>query len=265
MDDIQEAVRKLFCLPEDAPRQSIPYRQAWAYAARELGRPIAPEDFEAAVKALVSDEFLARRAIGSERPIVKQTPPDELGPSERELMPDVEEWLRAWLDERAPAATGAEIIDRLLEDTSKRLPTAYDSNAHPDFLAVALMQRQTLLKARYLEATCFELKASNANINAAVQQAANQHHFAHYAYLVWHVDGERTREDDVATKLKPECERRKLGLITFREAADHSAYQTVCEPERKSPDEAAVEKFVAAHLTKNGFGRLTSESDRNDR
>jgi hypothetical protein len=94
-------IKKLF----EAKPPSMPFAIAWASVARRLGEAIPKPHFIEAVQALVAEEYLASRRVGSERPLVRRNV-DGKNVLESDLMADVGEWLGdVWLTEyNAPGA-----------------------------------------------------------------------------------------------------------------------------------------------------------------
>lgn len=255
--EVAAAIKRLFdILDVDPPRMS--WKNAWASAARELGRTISPTEYDSAVLALVQERFLAARGAGAQTPLVRRAAGPPVTP-ERDLMPGVEEWLReVWLP--GSALPSAEIIDRIVEDTSRARERGAGPNSQPDFLAMFLCERRTKLLTRYLDVASFEVKAANASIPAAAQQAQNHHNFVNRSYLIWPASND---EVDLIDDLTRACTARRIGLIAFSDASDPGSFRIILESTRHEPDAVLVEEFISARIAPHIQARMFG-AHRND-
>lgn len=248
--EVAAAIKRLFDTLDVDPRR-LSWKNAWASAARELGRTISPTEYDSAVLALVQERFLAARGAGAQTPLVCSAAGPPVTP-ERDLMPGVEEWLReVWLP--GFALPSAEIIDRIVEDTSRAREHGAGPNSQPDFLAMFLCERRTKLVTRYLDVASFEVKAANANIPAAAQQAQNHHNFVNRSYLIWPAPSDAL---DLIDDLTRACRTRRIGLIAFSDSTDPGSFRVILESERHEPDAALMEDFISARIAPHTQTRM---------
>lgn len=232
------------------------YRPAWATLARNLGRPIAAEEFDAAVRDLVSAGVLSGREVGSTSALVLKSDKPNVT-REAKLLPDVDEWLQQeWL--LSQQFESADILDRVIENTSAARVSGAGLHAHPDFVAGFLCARRTQIAMNYLETASFELKAADADMNRATQEAAKHAEYVNRAHLIWHIDGEAAGEDREAALLKA-CESYDIGLVVFGRADDFASYRILREPTRRERDVVMLEQFLRERVKDQTFNRLVGK------
>ncbi|MGA3041822.1 MAG: hypothetical protein ABSF54_13630 [Bryobacteraceae bacterium] len=125
----------------------------------------------------------------------------------------------------------------------------------PDFALVALKSFLYIPSGKILELITFEVKPENDYRIEGVFETAAHSRFSHKSYLVIYTpDGNPTTED--FQRVKRECERFGLGLVTFTDAADASSYETLQEAGRREPDPADVNGFIASQISRPNQTRI---------
>jgi hypothetical protein len=119
----------------------------------------------------------------------------------------------------------------------------------PDFALVALKSFLYIPSGKVLELITFEVKPENDYRIEGVFETAAHSRFSHKSYLVIHTLDENPTTEDFQ-RVKRECERFGLGLITFTDGADPSTYETVQEAERRTPDPADVDGFISSQMSR---------------
>ncbi|MGH6950506.1 MAG: hypothetical protein ACREH4_06520 [Vitreimonas sp.] len=258
---LEDAIKAQFGQGEEQPTR-IPFHSAWAMAARSIGRPVGADDYRGAVHALVDQAYLRPRQVHATTPLVRRLEGPTV-PREKELMPSVAEWLRdAWLHKVA-APPGADIRDRILEDTSEKRVRGAGRNANPDFLAALRCLQRGAGGAYEVEVVSFELKAGDANVDPAVQEAQRHGNYVNQSYLLWHVDGVATQESAVEN-LSEQCRIHEIGLIVFSDPENGETYREVRPAPRKMPTWEIRSAFLSRRVRPEAFDRIVGEYDPGD-
>lgn len=125
----------------------------------------------------------------------------------------------------------------------------------PDFALIALKSFLYIPSGKVLELITFEVKPENDYRIEGVFETAAHSRFSNKSYLVIYTpDGNPATED--FQRVKRECERFGLGLVTFTDGADPSTYETVQEAERRIPDPADVNGFISSQISRANQTRI---------
>lgn len=174
-------------------------------------------------------------------------------------MPSVTEWLRdEWLP-KAQAPPGADIRDRVLEDTSEKRVRGAGRNANPDFLAALRCQQRGAGGTHEIVVVSFELKAGDTDLNAAVQEAQRHGNYVNQSYLLWHVDGVATQQVAVE-RISEQCRIHEIGLIVFSDPDNRETYREVRPGPRKTPTWETRSNFLYRRVRAEVFDRIVGEN-----
>lgn len=124
----------------------------------------------------------------------------------------------------------------------------------PDFALVAL-KSFPYIPGKILELITFEVKPADDYRIEGVFETAAQSRFSNKAYLMIYLPSGIPATEDFK-RVERECERFGLGLIVFTDPEDWNTYETVQEPERRIPDPADVNSFIATQLSKDNQTRV---------
>jgi hypothetical protein len=124
----------------------------------------------------------------------------------------------------------------------------------PDFALVAL-KSFPFIPGKVLELITFEVKPLDDYRIEGVFETAAHSRFATRSYLLIHSStGDPDTEEFL--RVEQECERFGLGLIVFTDPEDWKTYNLIQEAERKNPDPADMNSFVASQISKDNQTRI---------
>lgn len=190
-------------------------------------------EFDYAIRDLVLFGYLKPHLVGAERPLIRVHQAPHAPDLEKTLMPHVESWLiESWLPKQEPAA-GAEIVDRIIADTSVRGPLGEGKNSRPDFIAVVREQELGGLHNTILHAHSFELKSAGAKVADAVRQTHNHSANVHFSHLVLALAPGAGPGDEDVVQTAEQCRHHGVGFISFTDKEDHESYFIHVQPKRK--------------------------------
>ncbi len=112
----------------------------------------------------------------------------------------------------------------------------------PD-LAMAALWRFEFGLSWTIDLHSFEVKTENGCDNVSVHEALSHTAMAHYSYLMWH----NPSWDEDKGNCRATCERCAqygVGLITFSDPADSSAYHIRLRSIRHNPSGEAIDEFM---------------------
>ncbi len=119
--------------------------------------------------------------------------------------------------------------------------------SRPDIVIVA-KKTYVYLKSTTLDVISFEIKPKGfLEDKTGVFETASHSLFANKSYLLLHCNKDQNADDveDVAVL----CKQFGIGLILFSNAGDYSTFNTIVEPERKSPDYGKIDEFIKIQLS----------------
>lgn len=117
----------------------------------------------------------------------------------------------------------------------------------PD-LAIIAVNSFSFLPGKYLEITTFEIKPQDLFDITSVFEAAAHRAFSHFAYLAIHTS-KKVPEDDDFERLKSECRRLGVGLITFVNPEKFETLEVLIDPERSDPPPFNVNEFIHKQIS----------------
>jgi hypothetical protein len=159
---------------------------------------------------------------------------------ERSLYPTFRESLRIWADAQGWSAY---IIEQTSDQGRRRTGGRY---TRPDFVVIGVKKyRYTPGVVRDIET--FELKPIGAAIESVFEAAAHSR-LATKSYLALQV-GENEPTEDELSRIEAECQRFRIGLITFEDPKDYASWRYPVDPIRTEPDPELVEQFVRNQLS----------------
>jgi hypothetical protein len=116
----------------------------------------------------------------------------------------------------------------------------------PDFALIAL-KSFTYIPGKVLELITFEVKPENDYRIEGVFETAAHSRFSTKSYLLIHLPHGVPNTEEFR-RVERECERFGLGLITFTDPQDWNTYETGEEAERRNPDPADMNSFIASQI-----------------
>jgi hypothetical protein len=162
--------------------------------------------------------------------------------NETKLYDDFEKWLNNFW------ARETNLTQFLVEKTAYQGSKATGGKwTRPDFAVVAV-NTYTYIPGKFLEVISFELKPSLQDALAGVFECAAHSVYAHRSYLAVYVPEESDLESEEFARIERECERFGLGLVVFSDATDRESYEVRVDADRRTPDPAEVDKFIASQL-----------------
>jgi hypothetical protein len=117
----------------------------------------------------------------------------------------------------------------------------------PDFAIVAV-NTYRYFPGKFLEVISFEVKPALQDGLAGVFECAAHSVYANRSYLAIHVAEESETQSEEYSRIERECERFGLGLIIFSDSKDVESYEVTVDADRRIPDPAEVDKFIASQL-----------------
>lgn len=124
----------------------------------------------------------------------------------------------------------------------------------PD-IAIVSVNTFSYLPGKFLEVTTFEIKPKDMfEITGAFETAAHLA-FAHYAFLAVHVSKKSPKDDDFE-RLKSECRRLGVGLMTFLDPAKYETMEIVIDPQRAYPPPFNVNDFIHRQVSQTNQNKI---------
>jgi len=125
----------------------------------------------------------------------------------------------------------------------------------PDF-ALVTIKTYPFIPGKILDLITFEIKPENGYRIEGVFETASHSRFSNKSYLAIHLPDASVSRTEEFERVKRECERFGLGLITFTSPEDLESYETIQEAERKTPDPADLNGFIASQLSNQNQQQL---------
>ncbi len=124
----------------------------------------------------------------------------------------------------------------------------------PDFALVAL-KSFPYIPGKVLELITFEVKPQDDYRIEGVFETAAHSRFSTKSYLLIHSPTGVPNTEEFQ-RVERECERFGLGLIAFTDPEDWKTYETLQEAERRNPDPADMNSFIASQVSKENQTRV---------
>lgn len=124
----------------------------------------------------------------------------------------------------------------------------------PDFALVAL-KSFPYIPGKFLELITFEVKPQDDYRIEGVFETAAHSRFSTRSYLLIH-SSSGVSDTEEFQRVERECERFGLGLIVFTDPEDWKTYDTIQEAERRNPDPADMNSFIASQISKENQTRV---------
>jgi len=125
----------------------------------------------------------------------------------------------------------------------------------PDF-ALVTVKTYSFIPGKILDLITFEVKPENGYRIEGVFETASHSRFSNKSYLAIHLPDASVSRTEEFERVKRECERFGLGLMTFSSPEDLESYETIQEAERKTPDPADLNGFIASQLSSQNQQRI---------
>lgn len=182
--------------------------------------------------------YRLKEAVSS--PAEKASPKKKKG--ESQLYVNFENWLREfWVKEEN---LNWSTVEKTAYQGSKATGGKW---TRPDFAIVAV-NTYRYVPGKFLEIISFEVKPGLDDGLAGVFECAAHSVYANRSYLAIHLPDESESESEEYARIERECERFDLGLIIFSDPADRETYEVTVDAQRRTPDPAEVDKFIASQL-----------------
>jgi hypothetical protein len=240
----------LSLLPSDGT--PVSNRIMRAMLTRQLGKPIQPEEYFAAITELAANKAIGRSRgrggalfLAASLPLTPTTPSpapvnDRL--SESELMHPTKIYLERVFVPALDLPPGSATF---VSDTSNSGPRQGEW-ARPDFVVVTVMQFD-LVPGSQLDVYSFELKTESGGSVQAIHEALAQTRFTHFGHLIWHVP--RGSQVEVSLpEIEAHCDRHGIGLIIFREPNDLLSWELLLDARQKDTSAATIDAFLHSRL-----------------
>jgi len=241
-------------LKEDEIRGTAQLREDFKKAAKRELPDIAVGDTEfwTTRDALIEEGELEKLRGGpggsTRRP--KRDKAQKAQGKEKDLYPGIEIYLcLLWAEENGYVAKEREEQKKYLVQVIKGQGRGGEGGrwTRPDLVFIAVRQYE-YVPDKTLELVSFEVKRKNEySIDGCFQTAAHSK-FAHRSYLVIQYGKEEDLDTNAFVRLEQECQRFQVGLIVFTDENKPDTFKTLVECERKSPDPAEVDRFIASQL-----------------
>lgn len=101
---------------------------------------------------------------------------------------------------------------------------------------------------KVMDVITFELKHHKNISVAGVFETAAQSRFATKSYFCVYLPAGWDYQSEDYERIKNECERFGVGLISFSEPKDYDTWEVLVEPERKEPDPGEISNFISVQL-----------------
>lgn len=170
----------------------------------------------------------------------KRGPKKRIG--ENKLYTDFEKWLNDFWAKEANLTWF--LVEKTAHQGSK--PTG-GKWTRPDFAIVAV-NTYRYFPGKFLEVISFEVKPSLQDALAGVFECAAHSVYANRSYLAVYVPDELDSKSEEYARVERECERFGLGLVSFSDSTNVESYEVTVDAERRTPDPAEVDKFIASQL-----------------
>lgn len=234
----------------------------WVLAGLRIQRPIPAAEMQAAISSLQARGTVRLRggavlvvvlANGEPPEQVESRSPDlsnDAGglPSEAQLMPALDKWLR---DRFLPGL--GQNAEAIVRDTSRGGPRS-GVWSRPDY-AVAAVRRYLYSSLREVDLYGFELKRANAASVVGVHEALAHTRWVHFSYLVWHVPDAPAVSPDLEA-IRGECARHGVGLVTFIDPDRVESWRTELGPEKHPTDPSSIECFIEERFEESQRSQL---------
>lgn len=123
----------------------------------------------------------------------------------------------------------------------------------PDLVVIGI-SAYPFIPGRSLELNTFEVKKTLEEGIEGVYEAAAQSAFSHRSFLLLQESGLISKE--LFTRIRNECVRFGIGLLTFSDPADWNTYVTLETASYRSPQIAQINKFIATQISETSRQRL---------
>jgi hypothetical protein len=118
--------------------------------------------------------------------------------------------------------------------------------SRPDICQISV-QNLPYLGQKVVEVTTFELKAAPCNVDAVYETLSHSRR-AHRSYLAIFCPDSGGEVKRQLERIKLECARTGVGLITFSDPGDFETFETLVEPTGNWADLSEVNEFVATQI-----------------
>jgi len=108
-----------------------------------------------------------------------------------------------------------------------------------------------------LSVITFELKMPDSFDVPGVFEAASHTRFSNRSYLVGYIPG-GIIDAEAIDRIKQECERFNIGLVTFINPKDYSTYEFHVEPSRRTTDPALINEFIQTQINDENKQKLST-------
>jgi hypothetical protein len=119
--------------------------------------------------------------------------------------------------------------------------------SRPDVCQVSVRNLR-YLGQKIVEVTTYELKTDDCDVSA-VYEALSHSRRAHRSYLAIYTPNDSGDWLDRLERIKVECARSGVGLLTFANPSDLSTFKTVVEPKSNWVDLSEVDEFIATQIS----------------
>jgi hypothetical protein len=121
--------------------------------------------------------------------------------------------------------------------------------SRPDMTVVGLTTF-TFIPGQHLDVLTFEVKPSNALDTTAVYEALSHRRAATHSYVVLHVPGQPTNDQQAQLDMiADEARRHGIGMIVAGDAAKYETWDERVEAVRAEPDPAGMNEFISTQLS----------------
>jgi hypothetical protein len=182
-------------------------------------------------------------SVGLPNPTASPIPVSEKDEDERGLYEPIHRWIEDTFT-KEKEGINANYISAITADIGKRDGAGIWTC--PDITLVAVHTFETVPNKQLTVAT-FEVKRTNDFDIKGVFEAAAHMAFSHRSYLTIKVT-ERAELEDEFARIKAECYRLGVGLITLEDKDNPDTYEQVIDPRFHNPDWAEVDRFLRRAL-----------------
>ena len=125
----------------------------------------------------------------------------------------------------------------------------------PDLVLIAVT-RFPFIPGKVLDLVTFEIKPTNSYGIEGVYETASHSVYAHKSYLALHVPTGMKIDVAIVERFERECERFKIGLMTFSNPQDWSTFESIVDAGRNNPEPLATSGFIASQINKENQNRI---------
>jgi len=125
----------------------------------------------------------------------------------------------------------------------------------PDFALIGL-RSFPYIPGKVLELISFEVKPEDDFRIEGVFETAAHSRFSNKSYLLIYTPNDDAAQTEDFQRVERECERFGLGLITFTVPNDWNTYKTIQEADRRLPDPADTNSFIASQISNDSQERV---------